>query len=298
MIVATRNTFEGACLMKCQSFAILIVAFCIAGCGASNVSPSSPTPIRTGITNNWQLALSDSPGIVGATYGIYLTQKGNAVSGILAFQQVYQMCVPPSGPPCAFPFGEIPLELTGTVDTSGNIVLNSVPDSGGPAAFSITASTTDDTTLSGTYTITLVTTSPPATWVDQGTISGNTINALNGTYSGTVKSPTGLSMDVTTTLSQTSSPNSFGDLEVSASANFVGLQCFTSATVPNPGGLRGNQLVVNFIPSNSPSTTISMFGTLSPDAKTIAVSFTELSGGACSSGYYYGELGNGTLTLQ
>jgi hypothetical protein len=280
--------------MKLYPPAILAAAFLLTGCGVSTPSANS-APANSGITGNWQLTLTSTTGggATGgsATYGIYLTQTGNAVSGILAYQQAYPLCVPPTGPPCAFPFGEIALELVGTVDKNGNIVLNSVPDSGGPAAFSVTASTADNTTFSGTYSITLVDTSPPSTWTDQGTISGNAIGNLNGTYSGTVTSSTGLSMDVTTTLSQTSSPDSAGGLEVSGSANFTGLQCFTSATVPSPGGLLGSQLVIDFVPTNSPTTTIILSGTLSQDAKTIAATY-EINGG-CGS-----DTGGGTLTLQ
>jgi hypothetical protein len=203
------------------------------------------------------------------------------------------MCVMPSGLPCAFPFGVIAHELAGTVDTSGNIVLNSVPSSPG-AAFSITASSTDDTTLSGTYSITLVTTSPAGTWIDQGTISGNTIGTLNGTYSGTVKSlATGNTIGIATILNQTSSPNSVGDLEVNGSANFTGSSCFTSATVLSPGGLRGNQLVMGLVPTNSPTTTIILSGTLSQDTKTIAVNHLYGSINTCADDY-----DSGTLTLQ
>lgn len=286
--------------MKCHLFAILAVAFCLAGCGSSTL-PNS-TPVHTGITGNWQLtATSSQVPYAGeyATYGVYLTQTGNAVYGIIGNQEAFPLCISPLGPPCAFPFGVIDLELIGTVDAKGNMVLNTVSNTGGGGALSITASTTtDNDAFSGNYSITLVTTSPTGTWTDQGTITGNTIGTLNGTYSGTVTSPTGLSMDVTTTLSQTSSPDSSGYLEVSGSANFTGLPCFTSATVPKPGGLLGNQLVIDFVPTNSPTTTIILSGTLSPDAKTIAVSYSELPIGACSSGYNYGELGSGTLTLQ
>ena len=238
------------------------------------------------------MAFGHAGGPIGATFGVYFTQTGNSVSGILGTQDAFPLCVPPTGPPCAFPFGEIALELVGTADSSGNIVLNSVPDSGGPAALSITASSTDDTTLAGTYSITLVNTSPAGTWTDQGTVSGNTIDVLNGTYSGTLKSlVTGNTIGIATTLSQTSSPDSGGYLEVSGSANFTGSPCFTSAAVPKPGGLLGNQLVIDFVPTNSPTTTIVLSGTLSQDAKTIAVTY-EINGG-CGSDY-----GSGALTLQ
>ena len=278
--------------MKCHLFAILAVAFCLAGCGSS--TPSSSTPVHTGITGNWQLAFipTGAPsGFAGVTSGVYFTQTGNNVIGILGSQDAFPLCQPPTGPPCNFPFGDLNPELVGTVDAKGNIVLNSVPYTGGSAMLSAVANSPDDTTLSGTYTITL------GAWVAQGTISGNTIDTLNGTYSGTLTSQeTGNIIGVTTTLSQTSSPDSAGELEVSGSANFTGSPCFTSTTVPKPGGLLGNQLVVDFVPTNSPTTTIILSGTLSQDTKTMSVDYSYGAINACGSNY--GDYGSGTLTLQ
>lgn len=278
--------------MKCSLLAIFVAALSLAGCGVSNRSVSTPADI--GITGNWQLSLSSSnaPSVVGATYGIYLTQTGSNVTGIIGMQQFYRMCVPPTGPDCAFPYGDIALELTGTIDADGNIVLNAVPYSGGIASFSITASTTDNDTFNGTYSITETIVS--GTYSDHGTISGYVVPNINGTYAGTVKSyPTGLNltMGLTTTLSQTSSPGSDGSLQVNGSATFTGSPCFGSTTVPQPGGLLGDELVVDFIPTGSPSTTIILSGTLSPDPQTMLVEYSVL--GACGT-----DLGSGTLTRQ
>jgi len=287
--------------MTRYSFAILAAAICLSGCGSSTLSTSGTTAVRTGITGNWQLAFlpTGAPaGATGAAFGVYFTQTENNVIGILVSQDAYPMCWPTGEPPCNFPFGDLNPEFVGTVDANGNIVLNSVPDTGGGGTFSISASSTDDTTLSGTYSATLVTTSPAGTWTAQGTVSGNTIGTLNGSYSGTLKSQeTGNTIGVTTTLSQTSSPDSSGELEVSGSANFTGSTCFASATVPKPGGLLGIQLVIDFVPTNSSTTTIIMSGTLSQDTKTIAVGYIVNNSvgatNACGSDY-----GSGTLTLQ
>jgi hypothetical protein len=289
--------------MKCHSVAILAVAFYLAGCGVNTPSSSNPTPVHTGITGNWELtATSTQAPYAGeyATYGVYLTQTGSTVSGIIGNQEAFPLCISPLGPPCAFPFGVIDLELVGTVDAKGNMVLNTVPYTGGGGALSIAASTTtDDAAFSGNYTITLVTTSPAGTWTDQGTISGNTISTLNGTYSGTLKSlDTGNSIGITTTLSQTSSPDSAGELEVSGSANFTGTPCFSSATTPNPGGLLGNQLVIDFVPTNSPTTTIILSGTLSQDTKTITVDYSVHNVNYSVNNVCGSDYGSGTLTLQ
>jgi hypothetical protein len=289
-------------LMKCHSVAILAAAIYLAGCGVSNTSssstpsptpPSNHTPVNANITGNWQLtATSSETAYAGeyGNYGVYLTQTGSTVSGISWPQGAFPMCILPSGLPCAFPYGVINPYLSGAIDADGNIVLNSPSYDG--AAFSITGDTTNGSTLNSIYTITLVTTSPPGTFVDHGTISGYMMGILNGTYTGTVKSSvTGNSMGVTTNLSQATSPDSSGYLEVNGSANFTGSACFNSATMPTPGGLLGNMLVVGFVPTSSPTTNITLSGTLSQDTKTIVVSY--LVNGGCGD-----DNGGGTLTLQ
>ena len=278
--------------MKRYSLAFLGVAFCLAGCGGSTSSTSG----NSGITGNWELTLTNGgvPSYGTASYGIYLTQTGSAVSGIMLGQQGYPDCWAPPAPPCAFPFGTLDPVLAGTIDAAGNIALASDPAYPG-ASLSITASTTG-TALGGTYSTTLVTTSPPGTWSNQGTISGIEIGVLNGTYGGTLKSSvTGLSMGITTTLRQRSSPDPDGYLEISGSANFTGWPCFTSATIPtsNPGLLSGNFLGVDLIPTNSPIATVVLSGTLSTDTKTIVATYL-VNGGTCDNE----DLGSGTLTLQ
>ncbi len=281
--------------MKRYSLAFLAAAFCLAGCGGST---SSPAPDYPNINGNWQLTLTNggAPSYGTATYGIYLIQTGSAVSGIIVAQQDYPDCWAPPAPPCAFPFGMFDPYLTGTIDAASNLVLTS-PSIGGSAALSIAASTTG-TALSGTYSTTLVTTSPPGTWSNQGTVSGIEIGILNGTYAGTLNSSvTGLSTGITTTLRQTSSPDPDGQLEVSGSADFTGSPCFTSATIQpsNPGVFIGNGLAfVDFVPTNSPTTTIELFGTLSADTKTLVVSNLLVFGGACDGE----DIGSGSLTLQ
>ena len=115
---------------------------------------------------------------------------------------------------------------------------------------------------------------------------------LNGTYAGTlVSSVTGNSIGVTTTLSQ-SGPNSSGILEYSGSASFTGFSCIGSVTVPASGKFFGNQLIDRPLPANIPHSGIYLTGTISPDAKTIAVNYESVSS-SCSD-----DFASGTLTLQ
>jgi hypothetical protein len=279
--------------MKSSSFAVLAVAICLMGCGAatSNTSNTSSTKNDPTITGNWQLTVTSTTYLAGATgtYGIFLTQTGSAVSGIIAQQVLYPTCWFLPNPPCSFPFGDINLELAGTVDANGNIVLNAIPNTGGVAAFSVTANTATNTTFSGNYTVTEVT--AYGTYVDQGTISGYKLAEISGTYQGTVTS----GIKVTAALSQASVPNQVGELAVTGTVELESTPSpcfapFASTALPATGLLLGDQLVVSFAPASNPTPSIVLSGVLSQDAKTIAVNHVQNN---CNL-----DAGSGALTLQ
>lgn len=280
--------------MRLKSLVMLTAVLALSGCTLPKPI-TNPTPGSSGITGNWKLtAISSSAGSgsSGTPIGIYLTQTGSTVSGTAWVQVGFPMCIGPNGIPCAFPFGVINPNLAGTIDADGNIVLSSTTGGSAPATFSIKANTTTNPTLSGTYSITLTT--PLATASDSGTITGNMIAPLNGTYAGTVVSPTtGLSLGLSITLSQTTTPALYFS---SGSANFTGSPCFTTATLESPAatysGLGGNELWMEFVATNNPATSIEVFGTVSPDAKTLQIEYS-VFGGSCNS-----NNGGGILTLQ
>ena len=284
--------------MKLKSLAILTAVVSLAGCTLPKSPISNPTPGSSGIAGNWELTLTDTTGGT-APIGIYFTQSGSTVSGIAWVQMAFPLCIASNGIPCAFPFGVINPDITGAIDTKGNIVLNSTTGGSSPATFSVNANTTTNTTLSGTYSITLTT--PTATANDSGTVTGTMIAPLNGTYAGTVvSSQTGNSMGVITTLNQSSSLNSRSLLSVTASATFTGSPCFTTATMQGPAdtycGFLGNSFSVSLVSTSNSSMYIEESGTVSPDAKTIQFSYgvVNLSGNGCVKNDY----GSGTLTLQ
>ena len=196
--------------MKINSFAILAAAFCLAGCTLPNSTISS-VPVATGITGNWELTATSTMGGT-APIGIYLTQSGSTVSGFAWVQLAFPQCIGANGIPCAFPFGVISRNLTGTIDADGNIALGSTTGGTTPATFSMTAKSTNNSTLSGTYSITMGSAS------DNGTITGSMIAPVNGTYAGTVVSSyTGLSMGVTFNVSELAGTDSGGFLHATGS---------------------------------------------------------------------------------
>jgi len=273
--------------MKIKSLAMLAALFALVGCTLPNKPIPSPTPVTTGITGNWEIALYSTKYGVQYPFGIYLTQSGSTVSGVGSWVgEAFPLYCPAQGPCGGYPFSILNPNLVGTVGTDGSIVLTSTIPASNPVVLSINASAPNNNTLSGTFAIT----SP--TPVDQGPVTGTMVAPLNGTYAGTlVSSVTGNSIGVTTTLNQ-SGPNSSGILEYSGSASFTGVYCIGSVTVPASGNFFGDQLTIDLLPANIPHSGIYLTVTISPDAKTIAVNYGSVSS-SCSDDY-----ATGTLTLQ
>jgi len=282
--------------VKLTSIAIVAAACWVSGCAISNPSASSATPGSGNVTGNWQLiATSTQTPFAGAAnpLGIFLTAAGGTVSGIPWIQEAFPtvVCATPT-PQCEFPFEGVSGPMSGTIDANGNLVLSSVASSG--TIFTITAMVGSNGVMSGTYTITGI------PFPDQGTVSANMIGMLDGTYTGTVvSSETGASMGMTTTLTQTATPDAMGFLRVTESATFTGSPCFTTAVMQGPAatysGFLGNVLQVNLVAANNPDTFIVASGAVAPDAKTIQFHYdiAKLPGSSCTNDY-----GGGTLTLQ
>jgi len=281
--------------MKLKSLAMLTALVALSGCTLPYRPTPTPTPVATSITGNWEITLTTTNQAPTPFFGIYLMQTGSTVSGYAWVQMAFPLACIENGPPCGFPFEGLDPNLTGTIDADGNIVLTSTSPGSNPEVFTITGNITEDTTLNGTYIAT------SGAYTAKGTISGNLIAPLNGTYTGTVVSTyTGQSMGVTTTLNQSSSLNSRNFLSVTASATFTGSPCFTTATMQGPAdtysGFLGNSFSVSLVSTSNSSIYIEEMGSVSPDAKTIQFSYgvVNLSGNGCIKNDY----GSGTLTLQ
>lgn len=281
--------------MKFKSLAMMTAFVALVGCTVPKQPVTNP-PIKNpiagsvDITGNWEITLTSTTW-AGITYpfGIYLTQTGSTVSGVGSYVgEAFPMyCLAGSPPYCpSFPFAYVSPNVSGTVGADGNIVLTTATVGSNPITITITASTTNNTTFSGSFAITQSTT------LDQGPVTGTMIAPLNGTYAGTlVSTVTGNSIGVTTTLNQ-SGPTSGSYLQYSGSASFTGVYCIGSVTVPASGNFFGNQLFVRLNPASIPHSGIYLTGTISPDAKTIAVIYSSVSS-SCSDDY-----ATGTLALQ
>jgi hypothetical protein len=274
--------------MNLKSFAILSAVIALSGCTLPKSPIINPTPDSSGITGNWEITLTSTTYGGEYPFGIYLTQTGSTVSGVGSWVgEAFPLCIASTGPPCGYPYSMLSPNFSGTIGTDGSLVLTSPSSGSYPITITINASTTNNTTLSGTFAITTQTTT-----TDKGPVTGTMIAPLDGTYAGTlISSVTGNNIGVTTTLSQ-SGPVSGSYLEYSGSASFTGVYCIGSVTVPASGNFFGNRLIIDLYPANIPQSGIYMTGTISPDAKTIAVNYESVSS-SCSA-----DFASGTLTLQ
>src|ERR1017187_9893636 len=167
--------------MKLRAFAILAAALSVAGCTLPN---STTTTIQTpgGLNGNWQLVVGGLP------VGVVFTTTNGAVSGLAIMQAaVPQYCM--AGIPCGFPEVFLGGNLTGTVDESGNFSLTA--SSPYPSTLALTGKVSGGE-LTGTFSL------AAGASTDQGTVSGTSVQPIDGTYIGVVTSPiTGASLNVT-----------------------------------------------------------------------------------------------------
>ncbi len=278
---------------SCHSTSLFFPAiflFSLAGCGGTKslVTVSNPPESPADVTGNWVLIANIGTIQGGRPIAAYLssnagTVSGNAVVGGACPLDCVNGCC--GGPFCAGFNGS----LSGTIDNKGNLNLGSTVANGGPV-FSMTAAASSGTLTNGSFTLTG---SCPA----QGTIAGTEYPTLAGTYSGTLTSTnTGKSFAISETVDQSSSLNSQGYFDVSATANLSGYSCVTSATEATPldmnSAFLGDSFIVNM--NASPGGTLYLSGAISPDGKTMSATYEyALLGSSCNI-----DVGSGTLTLQ
>ena len=281
--MASRGFSDGARRPVASFSLAALLAFTLASCSGTSSLVIDPPPSPDEITGNW--VLQPDPGLSIAAYlssnnGVV---SGNAVTeGACPLDCINGCC---GGPFCAGFNGS----LSGTIDENGNLKLGSAVPNGGPV-FSMTATAGSGTLSNGSFTLTG---SCPA----QGTIAGTEYPTLAGTYSGTLTSQnTGKSFAISETVDQSSSLNSGGFFDVSATASLSGYSCVTSVAEATPLNQNSSFLGDNFIVTMnaSPGGTLFLSGAISPDGKTMAATYEyALLGSACNI-----DLGQGTLALQ
>jgi hypothetical protein len=259
--------------MKALVSALLVVLCWVPlGCGGGSTGNTGVNGTAS-LSGNWQLT-SNSTVFSGTTGNISasLATSGTAVIGIAHISS-----------PCYQYFTDVP--LSGQIQGNGTFTISS--GSVNSQILTITGTSLGSSISSGAYSI-----AGGCGAGDKGTVSGYTLAALTGTYSGTISTGLGSSVQVVAQLTQSTTANSVsGYYAATGSATFSGSPCYTQGTIASSSlGVLGNEFGINFTTPGSSPSTVSMAGIFDAAAKTITVQ--SYYGGVC------GGSGTGTLTAQ
>jgi hypothetical protein len=204
----------------CLSVLLATMALVLTACPAM-----TDGPLTTLTPGNWSVtATSSSSGVGTINVGGNLTQTGSALSG--SMYVVGSMCFDVSQP----------VAFTGTV--SGTLVTLTSADVNGQV-FSVMATSTDSSSLSGTYT-----TTGGCAGSDSGTATASAVPSISGTWSGPVIGTGGSSVTLSMTVAQGAIAASDGSFPLAGTLTYTGSSCSVSGTITN-GFVAGSYILVN-----------------------------------------------------
>jgi hypothetical protein len=283
----------------CSSFCLVLL---FAGCGGGNANSNTQSGSTSSghtaplINGNWDIQANSSayPG-VSTHLGGYIGGDNSGSDQVNGYLVVIQ-----SGSTCYSSLTGFP--VSGSLDGKGGLTLTSNSVSNQTIKVSGKLNSTGSALQNATYTITA--TNPSASSCaagDSGTVSGQQVQPLDGAYSGTITSASGVSLKATAQLTQdlVVSSDTNGTLQESGVLSFQNSPCFASASTPTDrtiagvhplGGLvMGNTVAAYFVAQGVPSTVV-VVGTFDSAAKSIQVNYAVV-GGTCD-----GDYGSGMLT--
>ncbi len=274
-----------------------LLAGLLSGCATGILPTSSYATANsyTTLSGNWQFSssaaaaarLSSLGGILSASN---LTSGGATVTGILHPLNVANQCLATTSS----------IAVTGSVDESGHLTL-SAPLSGGTLTLSGAVASDRKSLSTPTYTISGgACASPAAAAASARTVSvrdsvapvtAQQYQPVSGTYSGTLTTAEGQTFPLTSTLSQTSQPDSNGVYHVQGTAASPGNTCVPTSLSATASTIDGGSISTTFTDPVT-STSITGTGSTSPDAVTITISNWTIDS-TCGQ-----DTGTGTLTRQ
>jgi hypothetical protein len=262
----------------------LMTLFCGCGSGANSTlsqtqpsAPAPPPPPPTPTVNgNWAVHTTSEGDSVNDGGG-YFTTTGTAVTGtinLVSSSQCYSNVVNGSADLDS-------ISLTGTISSSGALMLTSSPIQGqGAEVLTITGTVSGNNLNDGAYSV-----SGGCADGDIGTVSGWAASPLNGTYTGNFLSKSGLIIGASVAITQASQPATDGIYSASGTVTFANSPCFSSGTFSptdqgDPSQLIFGDFVQVEIETNGAASVVFQ-GTVDSTGKTITGTYSVL-GGICS----------------
>ena len=271
--------------MKLSAFVLCILLLSTCGCGSGNGDTGKPTPVTTypNIAGNW---VFDAP---AAQIGIFLAQgSGGALSGTghtdsNCFQQ------------------STDLPFTGTIDTNGDLILNSaaVDTGAGPGNATIQIR---GNVQNGTLTTPSVGVSCSGT-AGAGILGGNLLPSTTGTWAASLSSSENPALALSMNLTQGTSPDKDGYLSLTGTGTFSG-SCLgtqpltlsaTTQTLPSFESPMYNILVGPFVSigfSNAQNDSITLVGDLSSNGTQLDLIYWSITTPTCR------DEGGGSIAKQ
>jgi hypothetical protein len=263
-----------------------LLALLLAGCAStsSNSSNFAAATSYTVASGNWAIAPQPAAGNsapVPAASGSLLRAADGTLTGTFRLSPA-PACLPPA----------TNLAVTGSVDAKGQLHLASEPING--ATWTLTGQlAADGRSLTASTTSLSGGACAPVTASAAGTL----YTPISGTYAGSFTDASGVTVPVSTTLTQTSAPDANGQYHLSGSATFPSNPCFASPAVTD-SLVTGNSLSASYSPQQGPvsslvTSTVSASGTFNADATTLTITAYSVAGGDCD-----GDTGTGLLSKQ
>jgi hypothetical protein len=196
---------------------IAVLAMSLAGCGGG--SNGGNTTIQAG---NWALSATSATNNSGApsSIGGNLTQSGQVVSGTVHIV----------GSTCFDSAEAIP--VSGSINGS-NLVLQVNSTSGQQVTL---AATVTSTSINGTYTV-----AGGCANGDAGTVAGNPVPSISGTWSGPVAGSGGTNVTLSIALTQATTASADGSFALTGTVTYMNSSCSTSGTITS-GSIAGTSI--------------------------------------------------------
>ena len=265
----------------------------LAGCSstpapaASGTTTPVPTPAVSyaDMSGNWQVSSTTAANAGLSSLGGSLSVSGETVSGI----------VHPLSGTCITPALSAPFAVSGSVAPGGVLTLTSTTFAGGTLHLTGTVAANQHSLLNPTFTVSGGACAPAqpalARPVPQDTTTttiAQQYQPISGTYTGAFADPDGVVMNVSATLTQSTSADANGYFHLSGNATFANNPCL-NAPVVTDSVINGNTITATYTdPSTGNSITGS--GTFDATATTLTVTTWTLTG-SCGPDH-----GTGTLS--
>jgi hypothetical protein len=284
----------------------VLITLSISGCGGgTSMNSPSQTSNSPAFIGNWYFEATSSSVLNSTALGGYLDTSNGNITG-----KLFVIPLPLEAASNSFCYQILdPVPVSGTVDSKGNVSITSAAVRNQIITATGVLAADNSTFQSGLYKVSSESSKLTACAAgDQGTIKGNLMHPLAGSFSGNIAMVNGThvtSLSATATVTQSPLPDALGYFEESGTLSIIGSPCFTRATM-NPTVIEssipstlvlGTSFYAVLTANDNTSSQLTVEGQFDPLSKSMELFSYSILGGKCDgTSYSNGLLGIGTLT--